>query len=249
MQPALQGYDQLELVASGWKKRLPSFEEELKKIPELSNVDLSQLGERLERVAKKVGAKAHPFHGTSDVTSEFSPYRTFIHGDPKQANIFLRESSHIDGERIEVGLIDFQWSGFGLAATDVAHHICAAVQPNCLSCDGTKEKELLDYYYSCLTRALVKFGTATSVVDVEERVFPRQVFQEQYEVALLDICRMVFAYAWRRWQAESQPTAASFNRNAYNKSLPSAVWLIARCSTLLSARENDLLRDDGDDIQ
>jgi hypothetical protein len=57
--------------------------------------------------------------------------------------------------------------------------------------------------------------------------------KEQYETALLDVCRLVFAYAWRRWKPESEPTETSLNRNAYNKSIPSVIWLITRCHALL----------------
>lgn len=236
MQPQLQGWDQLNLVDEGFRKRLPSFEDDLKLIPELDGVKLETIGERLQMLAKEVGVNAHPFY-EKGAKPELEKYRTLIHGDPKQANIFLHNGDGSVNVEPEVGLIDFQWSGFGLAATDLAHHISAAVTPDCVSYDGSKEAELIDYYYACLSEALVKFGVASSISEVEDHIFPRRVLQEQYEIALLDICRMVFAYAWRRWKPESEPTAASLNRNAYNKSLPSALWLITRCSALLEARE------------
>lgn len=234
MQPALQGYDQFNNVASGFEGRLPTFRDDLEKIPELKNVDLESIGSRLERMASKVGQMAHPFNGKQDIDqSDYTRYRTFIHGDPKQANIFFRRQKEEDS--LEIALIDFQWSGFGLAATDIAHHMSAALHPSCLSYDGEKESQLLDYYYSCLKKELVRVGVAASEQDIEERIYPRAVLQEQYEIAILDICRMVFAYAWRRWKAESQPTTASLNRNAYNKATESALWLITRCSTLLES--------------
>ena len=129
-----------------------------------------------------------------------------------------------------------------MAATDVCHHICASLEPSCLSYDGEKEKCLLDYYYGCLSHGLVQFGVARSVQEVEETIFPRHVLQEQYEIALLDICRMVFAYAWVRWSPESEETVASFNRNAYNKSLQSVLWLVTRCSDILDLREQEFVK-------
>ena len=237
MQPALQGYEQLKKVATGWKQRLPSFQDHLCKIPEMKGVDLELIGARVEKVADEVGTKAHPFADLAKAqTTDLLKYRTLIHGDPKQSNIFFRKGGKgADGD-IEVGLIDFQWCGFGLAATDVAHHICAALQPHCLSYDGQKEKELLDHYYSCLTNALIKHGVASTAQEVEDAIFPRKVLQEQYEVAFLDTCRMVFAYAWARWKPESEPSAESFNRNAYNKSLESVLWFITRGAVILSSR-------------
>ncbi len=91
----------------------------------------------------------------------------------------------------------------------------------------------MDHYYSCLANELVKFGVGKSIEEIETTVYPREVLQKQYEVAVLDICRIVFAYAWRRWKAEDKPTEVSFNRNAYNKSLDSVLWLVTRCHVLL----------------
>ena len=105
--------------------------------------------------------------------------------------------------------------------------------PECLSLDGTKEEKLLDHYHARLSKYLVEFEAASSAAEVEEKLFPRAVLQEQYETAVLDVCRLVFAYAWRRWKPESEPTAESLNRNAYNKSLPNVLWLITRCQVLL----------------
>lgn len=46
MQPALQGSDQLEKVASGWTNRLPSFEAELGKLKEVEKIYLKEIGAR-----------------------------------------------------------------------------------------------------------------------------------------------------------------------------------------------------------
>lgn len=227
-------------MAAGWTKRLPSFYEDLKKIPGLKDVNLEDIGFRVQKVAKYVGTRAHPFaEKAHSETTELQKYKTLIHGDPKQSNIFFRRDNEKD-ESIQVGLIDFQWCGFGLAATDVAHHITAALQPHCLSYDGDKEKLLLDYYYVCLTEALIKYGVCNSEEEVQKEIFPRQVLQDQYECAFIDVCRLVYSYAWARWNPESQPTAASFNRNAYNKSLDSVLWFITRCSEYLRSIEKKI---------
>mmetsp|Transcript_25033 Transcript_25033/g.69034 ORF Transcript_25033/g.69034 Transcript_25033/m.69034 type:complete len:852 (-) Transcript_25033:3662-6217(-) len=239
MQPKLQGYDQLKKVRSGWEGRYPSFRDNLENVPELQGADIQSLGKRLEEVAPIVGIKAHPFADAETKDSELSKYRTLIHGDPKHANFFFRKTqeSASGAERIEVGMIDFQWSGFGLAATDVAHHITSAVSSSNVCFGGERESYLLDHYYSCLSKALVKFGVGKDEVEVATSIFPRETLQQQYEVAFLDICRIVFAYAWRRWKAEDEPTEESFNRNAYNKSLDSALWLITRCHVYLETQQ------------
>ncbi len=119
MQPKLQGYEQLKKVRSGWEARYPTFEEDLKKIPELRDSDIQSLGIRLEEVAPMVGREAHPFSDDTKENAQYMKYRTLIHGDPKHANFFFRRRHASTGEDecIEVGVIDFQWSGFGLAAT------------------------------------------------------------------------------------------------------------------------------------
>jgi hypothetical protein len=124
MQPKLQGYDQLKKVCSGWEARYSSFEADLKKIPELNEVDIQSLGRRLEEVAAIVGKESHPFSEDPKGNDEFMKYRTLIHGDPKHANFFFRRRQVTDDEeeKIEVGVIDFQWSGFGLAATGKETH-------------------------------------------------------------------------------------------------------------------------------
>lgn len=119
MQPKLQGYEQLKKVRSGWEARYPTFEADLKEIPQLNGADIQSLGKRLEEVAPLVGRLSHPFSDDTNESTDFMKYRTLIHGDPKHANFFFRhrQGSSKEEENIEVAIIDFQWSGFGLAAT------------------------------------------------------------------------------------------------------------------------------------
>ena len=55
------------------------------------------------------------------------------------------------GETIEAALIDFQFAGFGLAATDVAHFLCGAVAPDALVRGG--DARLIDGYHAALCEA------------------------------------------------------------------------------------------------
>lgn len=93
MQPSLQSWKQCNAVNQGWTNRLPNFEADLKDIPELQGVDLSKIGERLERISRIVGKKAHPFFDPKDLPTEDAEdggsslyqkelrcYRTFTHG-------------------------------------------------------------------------------------------------------------------------------------------------------------------------
>ncbi len=140
MQPKLQGYEQLKKVRSGWEARYPTFEADLKKIPELNEIDIRSLGKRLEEVAPMVGKEAHPFSDDLIENTQCMKYRTLIHGDPKHANFFFRRKrvSVDDEEHIEVGVIDFQWSGFGLAATGKILVILFIIIMSPLSSDSSK---------------------------------------------------------------------------------------------------------------
>ena len=69
---------------------------------------------------------------------------------------------------------------------------------------------MLDFYYGELLRALVEYGAAGGPEEAAA-LLPREALQEQYETAVLDMCRVVFAYQVRRrssqhraWAGEGQ---------------------------------------------
>jgi thiamine kinase-like enzyme len=164
-------------VAQKWKQ------ERWKAENELSTSDYwDNLGERLQSASEQCGKLAHPF-ADKELSVAYKRHRTFTHGDPKSANIFFRKREDI----IQVGLIDFQWSGFGLATTDIAHFMSAAIDASLLVDGG--EKDLMQYYYDELLKYLVDFGAYESMEKVQES-FSYDVFNDQYEIAMLDICRL-----------------------------------------------------------
>lgn len=227
VQPKLQTLNQCKDVAKGWATS------KLKCKKELESFDFwNNLGERLESVAEENGRLAHPF-AVDELSETFKQYRTFTHGDPKQANLFFRQSS---GSNLEVGLIDFQWSGFGLASTDIAHFLTAAAHADLLNDGG--ESKLLEYYYTELSKYLVEYG-AYSNIDVKEH-FSFDTFIDQYETAVLDMCRLVIAYAWSRFEPidknDKAGCARTANKNSYNKSMPNVIWLMSRCDEILKSR-------------
>lgn len=144
------------------------------------------------------------------------------------------------------GLIDFQWMGFGVGASDAAHILCAACSPAALGygADGKTLEDpqaaakLLDHYHAALCAALAANGAAASVEDAAAR-WTRAEVQRQYESCLLDMCRVVFGYQWVRVKASPETlkkNETSMGRNSYNKSLPNAMWLVRECDALLKAR-------------
>ena len=176
---------------------------------------------------------AHPFAADDKTAESYKEYRTFTHGDPKQANLFFRP----DGDSVEVGLIDFQWSGFGLAATDVAHFMTAAVHADLL--EGVGESKLLNYYHAELTKYLAEYGAFDSP-EAASAGYDYETFLGQYETGVLDMCRLVIAYAWSRFETvdddDEVGKARTANKNSYNKSVANVVWLMTRCDSILKAR-------------
>ena len=220
-------------VAEKWKTERLKFEKVLKGMDYWDN-----LGERLQSVAKEAGNLAHPFaHKDSSLTESYQKYRTFCHGDPKQANYLFRSRSPDEEQQLpEVGVVDFQWSGFGLAASDIAHFMTSAVHADQLVNGG--EEKLLKYYYDELQTYLVEYGACATPEDALEH-FSWELFLEQYETGVLDICRLVIAYTWSRFDLPTEGEdgyARTFNTNSYNKSLANVVWLTSRCDEILKSR-------------
>jgi len=230
VQPEAQGLDQCKKVAGEWATKRLKFERELSSLGFWDN-----LGERLESIAEECGRLAHPF--ADDILSEqYKKYRTFTHGDPKQANLFFRSTT--ESEPIQVGLCDFQWSGFGLAASDIAHFLTSGVHADMLI--GGGEDTLLRYYFDELQKYRVEYGAFETVDDAVED-FSYGVFIDQYETGLLDICRLMIAYTWARFtepveKNDKAGCARTMNKTSYNKSIPNVVWLLSRCDEIMKSR-------------
>jgi len=122
------------------------------------------IGERLQECAEGIAAKAHP-----GVNHE---HYTLIHGDAKAGNLFFKGND-------EVAIIDFQWTGFGLGATDLAYYIASCAHADAVDVEGEKEMVLLKKYHAALVGAVPE---GAAVPSFDELV-------EQYEVGVLDVCR------------------------------------------------------------
>ena len=258
-QPDMQPASQMTTVASTWRDtHLPAFREAFQAcLP--ADVDVATLGERLQAVARDVGAASHPFGldapSGAETRGKFEKWRTLIHGDAKAANVFLRASPDAP-EGVEVGLIDFQWMGFGLGVVDAAHVIAASVDPKTLGFadgdaagsglstegvggfDENAVPALFAHYYDAFIGASVANGAAGSLEEAR-RTWPFEEASAQYDAALLDFSRVVFGYQWVRVGASPASLAAaadSYNKNSYNKSLPNAMWLVRECDAALRRR-------------
>ncbi|CAH0378618.1 unnamed protein product [Pelagomonas calceolata] len=215
-QPAYQNAEQFEsAVEAAWPRLLDNFRSVLEASPATRDLDLESIGGRVQRAAVAAGREAHPF--AHDDCTDVEEWRTLIHGDLKAANVLVRGD--------DVALLDFQYVGDGLAATDLAHFLTASVAGSeLLSEDGSLlDGALVDLY-------LAEFATLRDI--------DGDAFKQQFEVAVVDKARFVFSYLWPRIDAspaELERGSKIWNRNSYNKDINAATWLVARTSKALDA--------------
>lgn len=89
--------------------------------PYFQTAGAKSIGPRLQAVAKSVAWHLRPSVGGVEGGARLF---TITHGDFKQANMFFRSDPSHDDATLEVAVIDWQWTGAGVAATDL-FFICA----------------------------------------------------------------------------------------------------------------------------
>lgn len=229
--PDRQASDMLEKVAPEWEKHRANFAVALEHagVERSGCVTLENLGQRLAICASDVAQRVHGVG--ADPTH---PHRTIIHGDSKAANFFFR-AGRGEGEW-DIGMIDFQWSGFGHPLLDVAYTIFSSANMSELSHDGMAEAGHVRFYVQCLHDALVKHGKAVDV-KAATKLLPLNDALRAYDDCMLDLSKLVVGYHWARIKASPsvlQARTEMLGSNSYNKSVPHAVWLIARMLDLVS---------------
>ena len=207
--------------------------------------DHLRLGVSLQAVASTVASESHFLEGAH----ASHPHWTIIHGDAKAGNFFFRGKPSSAENPLEVGLIDFQWSGFGLGGVDLAYYIASSASIQALSSGYSGEMTLLRHYHDTLLTTVSELKSFGSV-DVPLPSFEELV--KQYNTGLLDVCRIAFAYHWGRIKASPQTFTTERSKMlgpcAYNKDSDVARWLVNRCNNLLKERGGKKRNRSGDVI-
>jgi len=201
------GASQIEALPANWGRLLAAFQGQ-GLLGREEALGMASVGVRLERVAREAASRVH---GTA---------QTVLHGDPKAPNFFFRRSAGSSGEARgmpDVGLIDFQWSGPGLAAVDVVYCIWASASADLLE-EPQGEARLLVAYHTRLVEALVAAGVARDEEQAHGEILPFAVFEREYTWALLDLARIVVGEHWKTVTPESlAERRGKLTFNAYNK--------------------------------
>lgn len=245
--PGKQPSTLVDKLESEWARVHAAFAELLQAPGDCS---LGNLGARLAECARAAAAETH--------VGVQHKHSTLMHGDPKAANLFFRASERDAcghdtpeprGAHLECGMIDFQWCGFGLGATEVAYLVASSVQPEALDADGVWERGLLQHYHQCWMSSMAEFSMVATPSDAED-LLPFHDLEVQYDTAMLDLCTSVIAYHWARIDASPAVLeargAANVPCNSYTKSVAAALWLMRRCNTLLARRMELVMFGDRD---
>jgi hypothetical protein len=115
-------------------------------------------------------------------------YQTLVHGDAKLANFCFSASGD------QVAAVDFQYVGGGCGIKDVAYFI-----GSCLYDDDCEryEKDLLDYYFAQLAKALEQRGSTADTESVE------QEWRLLYPLAWTDFHRFMKGWSPGHWKIHS----------------------------------------------
>ncbi len=183
------------------------------------------LGARVAAIAPKIAAQLSPLGG--EESSECLPLGAFtlVHGDAKPANLFFAEREGM----VDTFAIDFQWSGWGIASTDIIYLIATGLcdsHVNSLDLD----KDVLKVYHEALIEELGK-----------RRVPPAQhtTYEEltyHFQLATIDYVRWIMACRlpgdtpakFAKRKEEMDP-----NLGSYRRSEAMMIWLLSTVENFL----------------
>ncbi|CAH0521207.1 unnamed protein product [Peronospora belbahrii] len=143
---------------------------------------------------------------------------TLVHGDFKSANLFFNFVSR------KVVAFDWQWSGVGLGALDVANLLNTSVSIALLGNDEN-ELELLQFYYDHLNKRLQALGIRSDL----EKSYPFDAFKRHYMLATLEYGRLLISSFWKNMSPQScMAKARNANCGLGYRSIPHVVRMLER---------------------
>jgi len=204
---------QIELLENSFKRLIRDFKIANSDVEE-QNMFGKNYGLKLSEIAKEL----------NDAVHNSPDKQTIIHGDPKSPNFFFKKV----GDKTNVGMIDFQWTGAGLCATDVAYAIWTCPQLSVLE----REDDLVQYYHAQLVKYLQELYPEQMV----EAWLTKDQFLQEYKVCFLDLSRCILADQWLTASLECiHARKDKLVYNAYNKDQDIARLLLRRVMQCLDS--------------
>jgi hypothetical protein len=117
--------------------------------------------------------------GKIDKQCHVEPFLTIIHGDPKAENILW------NAQLTKCAFVDFQYTGRGLGAKDLAYLVCSSACTEDLASDG-----FLEWYFERLEHHASQYSKHLNGYTLE-------LLREHFDWCLLDFVR--FLLGWGRW--------------------------------------------------
>ncbi|KAJ0401365.1 hypothetical protein ATCC90586_000972 [Pythium insidiosum] len=226
---AKRGVEELQHAPEVWRGVLAAFRGVLENDFAVAITPaLEALGERMV---------AHAAYVSEQLFGETAAPKTLIHGDAKTANFFFDAST-----RQEVTAFDWQWTGLGLGALDVANLLNTSVAIDALD-DGT-ETELLESYLSALRQELEQGGHPLEYSLHELRrhyqlaTLEYARLRRHYQLATLEYARVLIANFWRDMTPET--CAQDMHKTNWGlgyRSVPHVVCMIRKLDEGLRAVE------------
>ncbi|KAE9174692.1 hypothetical protein PF004_g26595 [Phytophthora fragariae] len=175
-----------------------------------STAELESLGERMIEEAAYISTCL-----SVDANPSLS---TLVHGDFKSANLFFEATSR------KVVAFDWQWSGVGIGAMDVANLFNTSVSISLLASDE-HELELLHFYYDSLNQRLQALGVTSDL----QKSYPFHAFERHYTLASLEYARLLISNFWKHMTPEScAAKAGNANCGLGYRSIPHVVRMVRK---------------------
>ncbi len=222
---AKRGQEELEPAQEVWEAFCQNV---LRKTPEADVLELEK-SPSLQRLGARMIRQAPMIY--QRLVNTDPALQTVIHGDFKTGNLFFSEKpdaalrlkkQKLDPTDPKAIIIDWQWSGIGLAAMDVGYLFITSVDLDTLE----KETLLVDEYYHTMAQALKKHHQLDIVKDLN---YTRAMFQVHVELSQLEYARIAISCKWKGATLESYAIKKNeLNNGLVYRSIPHAIRLIQK---------------------
>uniref|UniRef100_M4B369 CHK kinase-like domain-containing protein n=1 Tax=Hyaloperonospora arabidopsidis (strain Emoy2) TaxID=559515 RepID=M4B369_HYAAE len=209
-----RGEEELVHALEIWPQMLKTWDKVFETESNLpSKAELKSLGDRMIQEAAYINT-------CLTVQADAPVSSTLVHGDFKSANLFF------DSQSRTVVAFDWQWSGVGLGAMDVATLLNTSVSISVFSTDSDEsELKLLQFYYNHLNERLQALDPS---IDLKTS-YSFRAFERHYMLATLEYARVLLSNFWNHMTPSSCAAKSSHvNCGLGYRSIPHVVRMVRK---------------------